>query len=96
MYFSLLQDFLQFSFTSLFYESSTCKFPIHVYHRAMKNKCLKELYFQLNIMMKLKDSGQLEYYENLLLNKGKRPKYVKLSLFSKRYKFVFFCRIIIL
>ena len=62
----------------------------------MKSKCLKELYFQLNIMMKLKDSGQLEYYENLLHNKGKRPKYVKLSLFSKRYKFVFFCRIIIL
>ena len=46
--------------------------------------------------MKLKDSRQLEYYENLLHKKGKRLKYVKLSLFSKRYKFVFFCRIIIL
>ena len=33
---------------------STCKFPIQVYHCAMKNKCLKEPYFQLNIMMKLK------------------------------------------
>ena len=22
--------------------TSTCKFPIHVYHRAMKNKCLKK------------------------------------------------------
>ena len=22
--------------------TSTCKFPIHVYHRAIKNKCLKE------------------------------------------------------
>ena len=43
---------------------STCKFPIHVYHCAMKNKCLKEPYFQLNIMMKLKDSRQLEFYEN--------------------------------
>ena len=38
---------------------STCKFPIHVYDCAMKNKCLKEPYFQLNIMVKLKDSWQL-------------------------------------
>ena len=33
----------------------------------MKNKCLKEPYFQLNIMMKLKDSqinSQLKFYEN--------------------------------
>ena len=30
----------------------TCKFPIHVYHCAMKNKCLKEPYFQLNIIIK--------------------------------------------
>ena len=30
----------------------------------MKSKCLKEPYFQLNIMMKLKDSWQLEFYEN--------------------------------
>ena len=36
----------------------TCKFPIHVYHCAMKNKSLKEPYFQLNIMLKLKDSRQ--------------------------------------
>ena len=35
---------------------STCKFSIQVYHYAMKNQCLKEPYFQLNIMMKLKDS----------------------------------------
>ena len=27
-------------------------------------KKLTELYFQLNIMMKLKDSRQLEFYEN--------------------------------
>ena len=44
--------------------TSTCKFLIHVYHCAMKNKCLKEPYFQLNIMMKLKDSRQLEFCEN--------------------------------
>ena len=31
--------------------TSTCKFAIHVYHCAMKNKCVKEPYFQLNIMM---------------------------------------------
>ena len=30
----------------------------------MKNKSLKETYFQLNMMMKLKDSGQLEFFEN--------------------------------
>ena len=50
--------------------TSTCKFPIHVYHCAMKNKCLKEPYFQLNIMMKLKDSRQLEFYENHFHKKG--------------------------
>ena len=39
--------------TSIF----TFKFPIHAYHYAMKNKeCLKEPYFQSNIMMKLKES----------------------------------------
>ena len=26
--------------------TSTCKFLIHVYHCAMKNKCLKQTYFQ--------------------------------------------------
>ena len=26
--------------------TSTCKFPIHVYHCAMENKSLKEPYFQ--------------------------------------------------
>ena len=40
---------------------SICKFPIHIYHCVMKNKCLKEPYFQLNkyLTMKLKDSQQL-------------------------------------
>ena len=29
-----------------------------------KNKCLKEPHFQVNIIMKLKDSRQLQFYEN--------------------------------
>ena len=40
------------------------KILIYVYHCAMKNKCLKKAYLQLNIMMKLKDNRQLEFYEN--------------------------------
>ena len=68
----------------------TCKFPIHthtyitIYHCAMKNKCLKEPYFQLNIMMKLKDSRQLEFYENHFHKKGydtiNCPEYLKKHL----------------
>ena len=44
--------------------TSNYKFLIHVHYCAMKNKYLKELYFQLNKMMKLKDSRQLEFYES--------------------------------
>ena len=44
--------------------TSNYKFLIHVHYRAMKNKYLKELYFQLNKIMKLKDSRQLEFYES--------------------------------
>ena len=36
----------------------------------MKHKSLKEPYFQLNIMMKLKDSRQLVFYENHFHKKG--------------------------
>ena len=50
--------------------TSTCKFPIHEYHWAMKNKCLKEPYLQLNIIVKLEDSQQLEFYENYFHKKG--------------------------
>ena len=61
--------------------TSTCKFHIHVYHRAMKNKCLKDSYFQLNIMMKLKDSWKIEFYENHFHKKGydtiNCPEYLK-------------------
>ena len=55
-------------------------FP-YVYHCAMKNKCLKEPYFQLNIMMKLRDSQQLPFYENHFHKKGDDtincPEYLK-------------------
>ena len=65
-------------------DTSTCKFPINVYHCAMKNKCLKETYSQLNIMMKLKDSRQLEFYENHFHKKGydtiNCPEYLKKQL----------------
>ena len=72
--------------------TSTSKFLIQVYYCAMKNKCLKEQYFQLNVMMTLKDSRQFEFYENHFHKKGYDAincpeylkKYVKLSLFSKR------------
>ena len=57
---------------------------ITIYHCAMKNKCLKEPYFQLNIMMKLKDSRQLEFYENYFHKKGydtiNCPEYLKKHL----------------
>ena len=63
---------------------STSKFPIHVHHCAMTNKCLKEPYFQLYIMMKLKDSQQLEFYENHFHKKGydtiNCPEYLKKHL----------------
>ena len=36
----------------------------------MENRCLKEPYFQLNMMMKLKDSWQLQFYENHFPKKG--------------------------
>ena len=83
--------------------TSTCKFPINVYHCAMKNKCLEEPYFQLILMMKLKDSREVKFYENHfdknVFDTINCPEYLKkhlnlfkLSLFSKRYKFVFYCR----
>ena len=49
---------------------STCKFPVQAYLCAVKNKYLKEPYFQLNIMVKLKDSRQLQVYENHFHKKG--------------------------
>ena len=71
--------------------TSTGKFPKHVCHCAMNNECLKEPYFQLNIMMKLKNSRQLEFYENTFYEKGydtiNCPEYLKkyLNLLSWVY-----------
>ena len=45
---------------------TTWKFSIHVHRGATNIECLKEPYFQLNIMMKVKDSRQLEYYKTTL------------------------------
>ena len=50
----------------------------------MKNNFFKKPYFQLNIMMKLKDSRQLEFYENHFHKKGydtiNCPEYLKKRL----------------
>ena len=45
-------------------EDSRFKFPIHVYKYGLKNKCLNELFFEINVMMTMKSSNQLETYEN--------------------------------
>ena len=49
---------------------STCRFPIHVYKCGLKNKCLNETFFKINVMMKLKSGNQLETYENYFHKKG--------------------------
>ena len=43
---------------------STCKFPIHVYKGDLKKKCLNKPLFEINVIMKLKSSNQLESYKN--------------------------------
>ena len=45
-------------------EDSRFKFPIHVYKYGLKNKCLNELFFEINVMMTMKSSNQFETYEN--------------------------------
>ena len=57
----------------------TCQFATNC---AMENKCLKEPYFQLNMMIKLKSSWQLEFYENHFPKKSNNtinncPEYLK-------------------
>ena len=42
---------------------STCKFPRHVYDCGIKNNCLEEPFFSLNIMLRLNKSGRLETIE---------------------------------
>ena len=49
---------------------STCKFPIHVCKCGLKNKCLNEPFFEINLMMKLKSSNQMKTYENYFHKKG--------------------------
>ena len=39
---------------------STCKILIHVYMCGLKDKYLSEPFFEINVMMKLKSSNQLE------------------------------------
>ena len=60
---------------------STCKLPIHVYKSGLKTKCLKKPFFEMNVMMKLKSSNQLETYENYFRKKGYEtlncPEYLK-------------------
>ena len=47
---------------------STCKFPIH--KCGLKHKNLIEPSSEINVMMKLKSSNQLETYENYFHKKG--------------------------
>ena len=49
---------------------STCKFPRHVYNCGLKNNCLKEPFFQINIMFKLNNKNRLESLEQLFQSKG--------------------------
>ena len=43
---------------------SACKFSIHFYKGGLKSKCLNEPIFEINVMIKLQSSNQLETYEN--------------------------------
>ena len=43
---------------------STCKFPIYVYMCGLKNKCLNEPFLEIKVMIQLKNSNQLETYQN--------------------------------
>ena len=58
---------------------SICKFPIHVYKCGLENKCLIEPLFEVNVLVKLKSSNQLETY--YFHRKGYRslncPEYLK-------------------
>ena len=50
--------------------NSKCKFLIHDYKCGLKSKCLKEQFFEINIVMRLKSSSQLETHENHFHKKG--------------------------
>ena len=49
---------------------STCKFPRHVYDCGIKNNCLKEPFFSLNIMLRLNKSDRFETIEKYFHLKG--------------------------
>ena len=51
-------------------EVSTSKFPRHVYDCGIKNNCLEEPFFSLNIMLRLNKSDILETIEKHLHLKG--------------------------
>ena len=46
---------------------STCKFPRHVYDCVVKNNCLEESFFILNIMLRLNKSERLENITSQIL-----------------------------
>ena len=49
---------------------STCKFPRHVHNFGIKNNCLEEPFFSLNIMLRLSKSDTLETIEKHFHLKG--------------------------
>ena len=49
---------------------SACKFPRHVYDCGIKNNCLQEPFFSLNIMLQLNKSDKLETIEEHFHLKG--------------------------
>ena len=49
---------------------STCKIPRHVYDCGIKNKCLEEPFFSLNIMLRLNKSDRFETIEKHFHLKG--------------------------
>ena len=49
---------------------SICIFLMHHYKYGLKNKCLNEPFFEINVMMKLKSNNQLETYQSYFHKKG--------------------------
>ena len=49
---------------------TTCKFSRHVYSCGKNNNCLKEPFFTLNIILRLNNSGKLEFMEKHFHLKG--------------------------
>ena len=52
------------------HDKSTCKFPRHVYDCGIKNNCLKEPFFEINVMLKLNNSHRVEMFEKMFHLKG--------------------------